>query len=343
MQEQQKEPQLELCLGGVARDLVREIPLQVKLNGAVMDLNDGNGPQQLTGAAFILNGLAGRFMPPDEEQNLRSISDLHGFMRMPGETIDTVLVRWEVVVQRARVRGGIPVTNQHAAWMLLLALRIPPTDWVTLLAPTRGRLPVADNEYRDFLDYLKRHGHLWESAPGTMTQGVIPGQSIMMTTPPDNSAYPTNFAPGLCFGGNSSMFGSGMATAPMYVSTTLATQEDGDWSDSDTSDEDEAENVYFLDNDVPDMTDWSNNDIGLTITNATSFTSESGVTLQGSHHDDPETESTEALEIDHLRDTDAHSLKPMVRPLASLTATCLTIIPMQGYVEATLKAEMVKP
>ena len=119
MQEQQKEPQLELCLGGVARDLVREIPLQVKLNGAVMDLNDGNGPQQLTGAAFILNGLAGRFMPPDEEQNLRSISDLHGFMRMPGETIDTVLVRWDVVVRRATVRGGIPVTNQHAAWMLL--------------------------------------------------------------------------------------------------------------------------------------------------------------------------------------------------------------------------------
>ena len=42
-----------LALGGVARDLVREILLEHKLRGAVQDLGDGNGPQQLTGAAFI--------------------------------------------------------------------------------------------------------------------------------------------------------------------------------------------------------------------------------------------------------------------------------------------------
>ena len=58
--EARKGPQLELSLGGIARDLVREIPLQYKLQGALVDLNDGNGPQQLTGAAFILHGLSSR-------------------------------------------------------------------------------------------------------------------------------------------------------------------------------------------------------------------------------------------------------------------------------------------
>ena len=53
-----KGPQLELSLGGVARDLVREIPLQVKNDVADYDRGDGNGHQFFTGAAFILQGLA---------------------------------------------------------------------------------------------------------------------------------------------------------------------------------------------------------------------------------------------------------------------------------------------
>ena len=61
--EVRKGPQIELSLGGIARDLVREIPLQCKIHGAVVDLNDGAGPQQLTGAASISNGLASRFAP----------------------------------------------------------------------------------------------------------------------------------------------------------------------------------------------------------------------------------------------------------------------------------------
>ena len=106
-----KGPQLELSLGGIARDLVREIPLQYKINGAMVDLNDGQGPQQLTGAAFILNGLSARFAPLEEEANMRSLADLYGFARLPGESVDMVLTWWEVVVQRARARTGIVIST----------------------------------------------------------------------------------------------------------------------------------------------------------------------------------------------------------------------------------------
>ena len=44
LHEQRKGPQIELALGGTARDLVREIPLQQKLQGAQVDICDGNGP-----------------------------------------------------------------------------------------------------------------------------------------------------------------------------------------------------------------------------------------------------------------------------------------------------------
>ena len=177
--EARKGPQLELSLGGIARDLVREIPLEYKLRGATVDLNDGQGPQQLTGAAFILNGLAARFAPLEEEANMRSLADLYGFSRLPGETVDMVLTRWEVVVQRARVRAGIAISVQHSAWMLLLALRLPVEYWVHLLTPFRGSLPQNENEYRQFTEYVKRFGHLAEAGSHAINQGATHGPSVL--------------------------------------------------------------------------------------------------------------------------------------------------------------------
>eukprot|EP00959_Pyramimonas_sp_CCMP1952_P352684 7389397-Pyramimonas_sp.AAC.1 len=93
-----KGPQIELSLGGIARDMIRELPLQAKINGAEIDLGDGAGLQRLNGAAFILQALARQFLPLEEETNLRGMADLYGFARLPGENIDTMLTRWEVVL-----------------------------------------------------------------------------------------------------------------------------------------------------------------------------------------------------------------------------------------------------
>jgi len=111
--EQRKGPQLELALGGVARDLVREISVEIKLNGGTVVTDQGM--QDLTGAVYILHVLSTRFMPLPEEVNLHSLADLHGFQRMPGEPIDTMLTRFEIIVQRARQRADIPLHTQHTA------------------------------------------------------------------------------------------------------------------------------------------------------------------------------------------------------------------------------------
>ena len=64
-------------------------------------------------------------MPLEDETNLRALGDLYGFAKQPHENIDIMLTRWEIVMQRARTRAGIAIQPHHAAWMLLLALRIP--------------------------------------------------------------------------------------------------------------------------------------------------------------------------------------------------------------------------
>ena len=250
--EQRKGPQLELALGGVARDLVREIPLQAKISGATVDLGDGNGPQALTGAAFILHALAQHYMPLEEESNLRSLADLHGFVRLPGDSIDTVLTRFEVIVQRARTRAHIPLQSTHAAWMLLLALRIPTEYWVHLLTPFRGALPNTDAEYRQFIEYVRRFGHLAEAGNYSIAQGVTQGHPTMVTSP-GNTPYPADSNSGAQ---SAAYLGSAVGMFPEPPQAHLPTDED----DSDTSD-DEDGHYHAAEDDEPDMSGWTANDI----------------------------------------------------------------------------------
>ena len=46
LRDDQKGMAVELVLGGTARDLIRELPLDSKTNGVVFDPGDGQGPRQ---------------------------------------------------------------------------------------------------------------------------------------------------------------------------------------------------------------------------------------------------------------------------------------------------------
>ena len=65
-EEQRKGPQIELALGGLAREMIRELPMEVKINGDIRDLNDGLGPRHVNGCQVIVTELAAMFMPLDE-------------------------------------------------------------------------------------------------------------------------------------------------------------------------------------------------------------------------------------------------------------------------------------
>ena len=78
---------LILRLGGAARSMARELPQQNIQNGGA--INTAQGPQQVDAVAFIVHGLSRRFAPTEEEGHMRAISDLMGFRRVQGESLDT--------------------------------------------------------------------------------------------------------------------------------------------------------------------------------------------------------------------------------------------------------------
>jgi hypothetical protein len=101
-------------------------------------------------------------MSVEEESGLHALANLHGSCRPPAANIETLFTEFEVFVQHARNRAAVPAQNTHAAWMLLLALRFPTEYWVHLLTPFRGALSVIDQEYWQFLEYVKFFGHVAE-------------------------------------------------------------------------------------------------------------------------------------------------------------------------------------
>ena len=78
---QQQAPAVVLRLGRVARLLSRDIPVEQLQNGAMVDMNDGNGQQPVTGLALLMILLGRAFSPLPEETSLRAINDLLAFTR----------------------------------------------------------------------------------------------------------------------------------------------------------------------------------------------------------------------------------------------------------------------
>ena len=84
----QQAPAVVLRLGGAARLLARDIPVGQLQNGAVVDLNDGNGQQHVTGMALLMIILGRAFSPLPEESSLRAINDMLAFTRHGSENVD---------------------------------------------------------------------------------------------------------------------------------------------------------------------------------------------------------------------------------------------------------------
>ena len=162
LDEHQTAAAIVLRLGGTARMLARELDLDVLINGQVQDLQDGQGAIHRQGAVLLLYALSRRFNILNQEQQIASISEFLSFRRKHGETIDEVLTRWELVRLRAQNLGQAAVTEAGLSWLVLSFLQLPASQWPLLLAPTNGRLPSIQAEYSAFLEYLRRHGHLYE-------------------------------------------------------------------------------------------------------------------------------------------------------------------------------------
>ena len=151
-------PIAALQVSGSAKELVREIPPDQLANGGV-DPVTGN---QITGLMMLVQTLARRYMPLEQEMSTRAISDFMNFDRIPGESIDALLVRFDVLRARAQQRGGFGINHGGLSWILLRSLRLNAEQTDRLLQFIGGALPHNDAEMGMLIERIRRQGHLFE-------------------------------------------------------------------------------------------------------------------------------------------------------------------------------------
>ena len=153
-------------LGGAARDLARTLtPAEVYQGGII------NGVQ-LDPVSFLLHGLQARFAPLDEETRLRAAQDLLSFNRRQGETVDTLISRFEITRQRARAEGGGAVSLETASLLLLRACGVSAEQFQALTQPFGYRLPENEAEFSQLGHQLRRMGHIVERFPNNIAAGL---------------------------------------------------------------------------------------------------------------------------------------------------------------------------
>ena len=127
---------------------------------------------QLDPVSYLLHGLSARFGPLDEESRLRATQDLLSFSRRQGETVDTLISRFELVRSRARNEGGGVLSVETAALILLRACGVSSDQFQTLTQPFGLRLPNSDAEFAQMGHHLRRMGHIVERFPNNIASGL---------------------------------------------------------------------------------------------------------------------------------------------------------------------------
>lgn len=162
-------PVAALQVQGTARELVRELTPHQLQHGDV----DPSSGQQLTGLMLLVTVLARRYAPLETENTTKSISEFLSFRRMPGEGIDSVLVRFDILRNRANMRAGFAVNFTGLAWLLMQSLNLPAELWDRLLAPLGGNMPQQEHELGALMERLSRLFHLREGRfQGSHQQGA---------------------------------------------------------------------------------------------------------------------------------------------------------------------------
>ena len=192
-------PVAALQVQGSAKELVKEITPQQLRDGDVDQLTG----QHLTGLMLLVTVLARRYAPLDAENSTKAISEFLGFRRMPGETVDGVLVRYEVLRIRATQQGGFNMGHSGLSWLLLQALQISPDGWERLLAPLHGALPQDEGQFNALIERVRRSGHVregrYQHQQGAAGANGDPGNYLAYPTfdgPPDAGGANDPWLPG---------------------------------------------------------------------------------------------------------------------------------------------------
>ena len=221
---QRQGPIAALQVTGAAKELIREIAPAVLQHGRI----DPQTGAQVSGLMVLAETLVARYAPLDAEVATRAVSELIHFKRLPGESTDAFLVRFDVVKNRAANRGAMAMSYEGIGWLLLQGLGCNAEQWDRLLFHNEGRLPQNEQELGLLVDRIRRTGHLYEGGHRHMQQGGTgdPGQFFQQQVGPHPMSFFPTFegqqftagwpADGSYLGGNA-FFGN-MSKPPMPAS-----------------------------------------------------------------------------------------------------------------------------
>ena len=101
-----------------AQESVRELVRKL----APQQLRHGDG--QNAGLMLLVQLLAKWYAPLEIENATKGASEFLSFRRMPGKSIVSVLVRYDILRSRAQHRAGLMISITGLAWLLLQALQL---------------------------------------------------------------------------------------------------------------------------------------------------------------------------------------------------------------------------
>ena len=153
-------------LTGAAREITRTVTGPEIMNGGI---HNGVAYDPV---GYIIAGLRSRFGQLDEETRMSAMNEMLAFARRPGENINMILSRYDLVRGRARNEGQFVMAVEGCAMQLLRACGTNPTQMMQLLQPLNYRLPNSEEEFLQMRDTMRRIGHVLEHSPNNIGQGL---------------------------------------------------------------------------------------------------------------------------------------------------------------------------
>jgi hypothetical protein len=179
-------PAVAMQLSGAAKLVVRQItesPHGLQRIQQGEQLPDGTVS---TGVMVLLQAVGQRFAPLEMELTTRAMHDMMNFRRLNGETIDMILTRFDTIRNRAVQNGGMLMTTQGLAWILMKAVGLSTEQWDRVLDTIGGHMPLTEEEFQRICDRVRRMGHMQE--PGAF-QKTGAGDGFFTEQNPNGQAY----------------------------------------------------------------------------------------------------------------------------------------------------------
>ncbi|CAK0801133.1 unnamed protein product, partial [Prorocentrum cordatum] len=171
LQQHQRGPAIVQRLGGTARDLCREVPVEAIAHGRFDQL--GNLVEN--GVQMLITGLRRRFGPLDVQSSISTIVELLTIRRQEWESVDDAITRFEALRARvAQLDDPLVLPTPVLSLLFLEALHVPKAVYPLVLQSNGGQLPLTIDQLNSVIGMVRQQGHFAEhthAGPQNLAEG----------------------------------------------------------------------------------------------------------------------------------------------------------------------------